>query len=763
MREKTAAVPSYLDFFGMHRAPFARVSDATLLFHAEQYSLLYGHLSDATEHSDRLLVIYGSEGLGKTTLLNRYTANLDTSTSFATFDETCLDGTQFYRGLLSQLGFTDITGTLNELRHISQEFLKHRALANDSVLVIVDNAHLISASILEQLRWLSHVSIKGACTISLVLSGNSDLARIMNSPAMSQMRFGAQVDFSIRVLTEQESDDYVRHRLRLAGGSESTMLATEARPLIHRFSGGNPRLINKLCNAVLTEAAHQETRVISDALVRQVAHKHEFVPHVQPLQGQGRRKTDRDTLPASSDTSIEERISPREAPLHSAVQDFAAEHGVTDQSVDKLLNQVSRLSDELDASKAEAQKVLQDVDLRDCDINALLGKIEQQAKDIEQATKDRRNQEAEISQLEQSLLHGEQQADKDRKDLEDEISQLEKSLLQGEQQADKDRKALEEEISKLEQSLLQSEQQADKDRRDGEKELSRIKRSLSKSEQQAVDLEQATKSRKDDAAEISQLKRTLQKSEQRSDGLGDDLKAEKRAARKLQTELNRASRKLEKLEQRKADLQESIRDLKAAQKKDAAEVRRNNKEQDKKISKLEHSVEELQIKGDALLARAEQAEQRLDESKQETDPAQSVQEARESAAAELEATKVLITDDIRTTHTSDALPAQDSYVGKIGIIEVFKNGELDHVVTLQPDVKRLMIGRSSDSELCLTSKFVSRHHALIFLAGRRAYVEDLRSYNGTVVNSKKISRCDINPDDRITIGDFELRPRRKSS
>ncbi len=72
-----------------------------------------------------------------------------------------------------------------------------------------------------------------------------------------------------------------------------------------------------------------------------------------------------------------------------------------------------------------------------------------------------------------------------------------------------------------------------------------------------------------------------------------------------------------------------------------------------------------------------------------------------------------------------------------------------------------MIGRSDDSELCLRSKFVSRHHALIFLARQRAYIEDLRSYNGTVVNAKKISRRNLKPDDTITIGDFELRPRHK--
>ena len=70
-----------------------------------------------------------------------------------------------------------------------------------------------------------------------------------------------------------------------------------------------------------------------------------------------------------------------------------------------------------------------------------------------------------------------------------------------------------------------------------------------------------------------------------------------------------------------------------------------------------------------------------------------------------------------------------------------------------------MIGRSDDSELRLKSKFVSRHHALIFLSDKRTYIEDLRSYNGTVVNFKKVTRCDLHPDDKITVGDFQLRPK----
>ena len=341
--ENPEVTPTYLEFFGMNRAPFARVSKATQVFHAEQYSLLYGHLADATERTDHLLIISGANGCGKTTLLNRYIATLDRETSFATFDETCIDATQFYRDLLRQLGFSDLTGTFGELRHIATEFLKHRGLSDDPVLVIIDNAHLVSAAILEQLVCISDIEANDCRVISLVLSGNSDLTRVMDSPAMSLLTFERQTHFSIRVFSEQETDEYVRHRLRLAGGTESAKLTDESRPLIHRFSGGNPSLINRFCDAVLSEARNQDTRVISESLVRSVADEHNFVPHVVPVQEQGRRKSDRESPTDNGSSSVEERISPREAPSQRDVADFVAEPGQSAESVRSLRNEVGRL------------------------------------------------------------------------------------------------------------------------------------------------------------------------------------------------------------------------------------------------------------------------------------------------------------------------------------------------------------------------------------------------------------------------------------
>jgi hypothetical protein len=91
--------------------------------------------------------------------------------------------------------------------------------------------------------------------------------------------------------------------------------------------------------------------------------------------------------------------------------------------------------------------------------------------------------------------------------------------------------------------------------------------------------------------------------------------------------------------------------------------------------------------------------------------------------------------------------------------EVFKDGKVQQVMKLEDGQSRIMIGRSEDSELRLNSEFVSRHHALIFCTDDGLCIENLNSFNGTIVNSETITRCDLHVGDIVTIGDFEIRPK----
>ncbi len=344
--------PPYLDFFGMARAPFCELSAPSELFYSDQCSLLNSHLTGATEQPGSLIVVCGADGSGKTTLLNQYLAGLGDDLCHAEFDETCVEGTQFYCSFLAQIGFGEISGTLHELRRITREFLIHQGKRGEHVLFFMDNTQLMRPAVLEQLRWIADINIDNERVLSVVLAGNLNLPRILDSPAMRSLNFRYQTKFHIRAYSEIETDDYVRHHLTLAGAADAAKFSDESRALIYRFTGGIPRTINRLCNAVLTESCAQGTRVISEERIRSVAAARRILPHVVPINGKGRRKTDLDLslsllmpdLYAGERKTVQQ---PHATFLNAESWKSSLRHDV---ELNELLAQVAELTSQLEAA-----------------------------------------------------------------------------------------------------------------------------------------------------------------------------------------------------------------------------------------------------------------------------------------------------------------------------------------------------------------------------------------------------------------------------
>jgi len=73
------------------------------------------------------------------------------------------------------------------------------------------------------------------------------------------------------------------------------------------------------------------------------------------------------------------------------------------------------------------------------------------------------------------------------------------------------------------------------------------------------------------------------------------------------------------------------------------------------------------------------------------------------------------------------------------------------------DCPRLLVGRSDHNDLCINSRYVSRHHALFFKRGSATVLMDLNSTNGTYVNSRRVHNHVLNHDDVISIGNHGIK------
>jgi chromosome segregation ATPase len=71
--------------------------------------------------------------------------------------------------------------------------------------------------------------------------------------------------------------------------------------------------------------------------------------------------------------------------------------------------------------------------------------------------------------------------------------------------------------------------------------------------------------------------------------------------------------------------------------------------------------------------------------------------------------------------------------------------------------RRTTLGRTPDNDIRIDEDFISRHHAVLLLAGASTIVEDLNSTNGTYVNGERVNRRTLKEGDLVTLGKTEFR------
>jgi type II secretory pathway predicted ATPase ExeA len=632
------ALPTYLEFFGMSRPPFARLSAPSEIFYSDQCSLLNAHLHAASNQADSLVIVCGADGSGKTTLLNQYIATLDDDVSYASFDDSCLDGVQFYCSFLQQIGFGDVTGNLGELQRITREFLLHQGNKGEPVLFFLDNAQLVRPTVLEQLRGIADTSIDNDRVVSVVMAGNLNLPRIMESPAMSSLEFRHQTNFYVRVYSEVETDDYIRHRLRLAGAADAAKFSADSRALVYRFTGGIPNLINRLCDAVLTEANEQGSRIIDGALIRAVADARQIVPHVVPLKGKGRRKTDADYAMTTTSGQLDgERIVGRNPESNVANREVLQEYLRLEAQLETLRRQNTQLQAESAAARRTERQALQEVSNRDTQLKELREQLTANQSSLENLAGTVVERDVRLKQFQsvleetrQLLLEGEESV----KISGGELQALRRKLMAKDSAADKLESTLRQKVERIEQ--LSEELAASEAKRDkalievGEQAAAQNKQQKEAAARGkelaglAADLEarNAENTRllaalSDSESLVAERDKTIRKltadlnswEESRADEVINDLRAQVAAqTRELEALAKAGVRSAEELEKLKESLASTAQELQASETQiknlqaEIREERRGGTRSDKQLIKARKKVAEFEDERAALQA-----------------------------------------------------------------------------------------------------------------------------------------------------------------
>ncbi len=150
------------------------------------------------------------------------------------------------------------------------DFIIDEYAHNRRVVLIVDEAQNMAADTLEELRMLSNVNADKDQALQVILVGQRELRDTLRRPDLVQFAQRIAVDYHLEALSEEETVDYIRHRLDVAGGNPSLFDEAACRA-VYRYSNGVPRLINLLCDTALVYGYAEQCERIDSALVTDVA------------------------------------------------------------------------------------------------------------------------------------------------------------------------------------------------------------------------------------------------------------------------------------------------------------------------------------------------------------------------------------------------------------------------------------------------------------------------------------------------------------
>ncbi len=256
----------YENFYKLSEKPFSIQPDPSFLFMGREHTLAYRMLEYGVINRAGFVVVTGEIGCGKTTLLRKLLDNLDEDVLVGLINSTHQDVHELLQWVLYAFELDYKGKTRLELYETFQNFLIEEYARGRRCILIIDEAQNMATDTLEELRMLSNINADKDMLIQLILVGQPELRALLNRPELYQLVQRVSVDYHLKPLTSLDTARYIHHRLEVVGRNDP-LFTPEACDLVHRATGGVPRLINILCDTALVYAYADERPMVDKETV----------------------------------------------------------------------------------------------------------------------------------------------------------------------------------------------------------------------------------------------------------------------------------------------------------------------------------------------------------------------------------------------------------------------------------------------------------------------------------------------------------------
>lgn len=260
----------YSAYFGLSEPPFSIAPDPQYLYMSDRHREAMAHLLFGIKGGNGFVVLAGDVGTGKTTLCRCLLEQIPEDVDVALILNSRQNENELLQTICDELDIETPPDAGNKqlLDALNTRLLESFSNGRTTVLVI-DEAQLLSYPVLEQVRLLTNLETTKHKLLQIILIGQPELNDLLAKPELKQLGQRVTARYFLGPLEEDDTAEYIRYRLSVAGRHDAELFHPEAKRLIHHRSGGVPRLINVLCDRALLGAYAEGKNRVDRELARQ--------------------------------------------------------------------------------------------------------------------------------------------------------------------------------------------------------------------------------------------------------------------------------------------------------------------------------------------------------------------------------------------------------------------------------------------------------------------------------------------------------------
>jgi len=263
--------------FGLRENPFSTSHDPRFVYPSPEHLEAVAHFRYGVQNREAFVLVTGEVGTGKTTAVRDLTGRLPQQAHVALLQNTALSRRELLEEVCHRFGVPwDESLSKPALIERLERTLGERLDRGDTCLLIVDEAQNLSPELLEEVRLLSNLEWRGGHLVHICLAGQPELEDRLASPELRPLRQRISVKYRIKPLDRQETERYIQHRVRVAGGDAARVFPSEACAAVYAITNGIPREINIVSAQALLNAYVDGAPCVRPEHVKQVVDEFGF-------------------------------------------------------------------------------------------------------------------------------------------------------------------------------------------------------------------------------------------------------------------------------------------------------------------------------------------------------------------------------------------------------------------------------------------------------------------------------------------------------